>query len=163
MSWNDSCKRKQFERMQKKQTAEFRKYGMTEDQIHNMYLYDMQEYRSDRIYAIHTQSIDEMESEGDETRNTLHKKFQETMTCSIDMSECSRLGWIEEIENYTLYCAVSTLSAEQKELLTLIYYDGYTQTEVAKMYHTTISAINKRMIRIKKRLRKLMAENGGIE
>lgn len=163
MSWNDGSKRKQFERIQKKQTEEFRKHGMTDDQISKMYLFDLKEYRADRIYAMHTQSLDEMDSEGDETRNTLHKKFQESMTCSLDMSECGRLGWIEEIENFALYSAISKLSAKQKELLTLIYRDGYTQTGVAEMYHTTIYAINKRMKRISKRVIELVADNGGIE
>jgi len=40
--------------------------------------------------------------------------------------------------------------------------DGYTQTEVAEIYHTTISAINKRMKRITKRLIKLVVDEGGI-
>lgn len=130
MSWNDGSQRKQFERKQKKQTEEFKKYGMTEDQISKMHLFDLKGYRADRIHAMHTQSLDEMESEGDETRNTLYKKFQESMYCSMEISECSRLGWIEEIEHFALYCAVSKLSETQKELLTLIYHDGYTQTEV---------------------------------
>ena len=79
MSWNDGSQRKQFERKQKKQAEEFRKYGMTEDQISKIHLFDLKAYRADRIYAMHTQSLDEMESEGDESRNTLHKKFQESM------------------------------------------------------------------------------------
>ena len=162
MSWNDGSQRKQFERKQKKQAEEFRKHGMTEDQINKIHIFNLKAYRADRIYAMHTQSLDEMESEGDETRNTLHKKVQESMTCSLELSECGHLGWIEEIENFALYCAVSKLSEAQKELLTLIYHDGYTQTEVAEIYHTTISAINKRMKRITKRLFKLVVDEGGI-
>ena len=110
MSWNDGYERKKFEHAQKAQAKEYRKCGMNEEQIQAMYLHDLQEYRNDRIYAIHTQSIEELESDGEESRNALHKKFLLSMTCTLDMSECERYGWIDEIENNALYCAVCKLN-----------------------------------------------------
>lgn len=112
MSWNNGYERKKFEQAQKAQAKEYRKCGMNEEQIQAMYLQDLQEYRNNRIYAIHIQSIEEIESDGEESRNALHKKFLLSMTCTMDMSECGRYGWIDEIENNALYCAICKLNTK---------------------------------------------------
>lgn len=163
MNWNDGYERKKFEQTQKAQAKAYRKCGMNEEQIQAMYLHDLQEYRNDRIYAIHIQSIEELESDGEESRNALHKKFLLSMTCTMDMSECGRYDWIDEIESKALYCAVCKLSANQKELLTLLYRDGYTLSEVAdRIYHISVAAVSLRLSRIQKRIRQVVAENGGL-
>ena len=162
MSWNNGYERQKFEQAQKAQTKEYRKCGMNEEQIQAMYLQDLQEYRNNRIYAIHIQSIEELESDGEESRNALHKKFLLSMTCTMDMSECGRYGWIDAMENVALYGAISELTPDQKELLTLLYRDGYTQTEVAALLHSNLLAINKRVSRLQNRIRNLVAKNGGL-
>lgn len=69
------------------------------------------------------------------------------MTCTMDMSECGRYGWIDEIENNALYCAICKLNTNQKELLTLLYRDGYTLSEVAdRIYHTSVAAVSLRLL-----------------
>ena len=152
MSWNDGYERKKFEQAQKAQAKEYSKCGMSEEQIQAVYLQDLQEYRNNRIYAIHIQSIEELESDGEESRNALHKKFLLSMTCTMDMSECGRYGWIDEIKNSALYCAVCKLNTNQKEL-----------SEVAdRIYHTSVAAVSLRLSRIQKRIRQVVAENGGL-
>ena len=162
MSWNNGYERKKFEQAQKAQAKEYRKCGMNEEQIQAMYLQDLQEYRNNRIYAIHIQSIEELDSDGEESRNALHKKFLLSMTCTMDMSECGRYGWIDAMENTALYGAISKLTTDQKELLTLLYRDGYTQTEVAALLHSNLLAINKRVSRLQNRIRNLVEKNGGL-
>lgn len=161
MSWNNGYERRKFEQAQKAQAKEYRKCGMNEEQIQAMYLQDLQEYRNNRIYAIHIQSIEELDSDGEESRNALHKKFLLSMTCTMDMSECGRYGWIDAMENTALYGAISKLTTDQKELLTLLYRDGYTQTEVAALLHSNLLAINKRVSRLQNRIRNLVEKNGG--
>lgn len=162
MSWNNGYERRKFEQVQKAQAKEYRKCGMNEEQIQAMYLQDLQEYRNNRIYAIHIQSIEELDSDGEESRNAMHKKFLLSMTCTMDMSECGRYGWIDAMENTALYGAISKLTTDQKELLTLLYCDGYTQTEVAALLHSNLLAINKRVSRLQNRIRNLVAKNGGL-
>lgn len=125
-----------------------------------IYASDLREYRDNRIFSIHTQSIDSLEN--DESRNGLYKKFVTSTTCSMDMSECSRFEWIEEIENSVLYLAISKLAVQQKELLTLLYIDGYSQVEIAEFFHTSKDAINKRFLRINKRITASVAKQGGL-
>ena len=160
MSWNDGYERKKFERKQVGQAKRFKDLGMTDEQIQEIYALDLREYRNNRIFSIYTQSIDSLEN--DESRNGLYKKFVTSTTCSMDMSECSRFEWIEEIENSMLYLAISKLAVQQKELLTLLYIDGYSQAEIAKFFHTSKDAINKRFLRINKRITASVAKQGGL-
>lgn len=110
--------------------------------------------------TVRQKSIDSLEN--DESRNGLYKKFVTSTTCSMDMSECSRFEWIEEIENSVLYLAISKLAVQQKELLTLLYIDGYSQVEIAEFFHTSKDAINKRFLRINKRITASVAKQGGL-
>ena len=97
MSWNDGYERKKFEKKQAAQAEQYRLLGMNEAQIHAIYLFDLEEYRCNRIFAAHVQSIEGQERDGEESRNMLHKKYFETMICSLDLTEVDRFGWIEEI------------------------------------------------------------------
>ena len=57
MSWNDAYERRKFKENQKKQAAEYRALGMTEEQIQAMYEFDLEQFRSDRRFYSHTQSL----------------------------------------------------------------------------------------------------------
>lgn len=93
----------------------------------------------------------------------LHKKYFETMICSLDLTEVDRFGWIEEIKDQALYTALTRLTAEQKELVTLLFRDGYSQAEVAKnIYHTSVESIYRRMKRIRERITSTVFRNGGL-
>lgn len=142
MSWNNGYERKKFEQEQKAQAKEYRKCGMNEEQIQAMYLQDLQEYRNNRVYAIHIPSIEELEGNGEESRNALHKKFLLSMTCTMDMSECGRYGWIDEIENNALYCAVCKLNEQVQKLMdaksAVLKNHNKGKCRTGKMQHTTV-------------------------
>lgn len=163
MSWNDGYERKKFEKKQAAQAEQYRLLGMNEAQIHAIYLFDLEEYRCNRIFAAHVQSIEGQERDGEESRNMLHKKYFETMICSLDLTEVDRFGWIEEIKDQALYTTLTRLTAEQKELVTLLFRDGYSQAEVAKnIYHTSVESIYRRMKRIRERITSTVFRNGGL-
>ena len=142
MSWNNGYKRKKFEQEQKAQAKEYRKCGMNEEQIQAMYLQDLQEYRNNRVHAIHIQSIEELEGNGEESRNALHKKFLLSMTCTMDMSECGRYGWIDKIENNALYCAVCKLNEQVQKLMdaksAVLKNHNKGKRRTGRMQHTTV-------------------------
>ena len=124
MCWNDGYERRKFEARQKKQAEEYRALGMTEEQIKEMYEFDLEQYKSDRRYHMHTQpftSSDFDDGEDDDSESTLLNKFFDELTLTIDSrSEQSRYWWIEEIDNPKLAETIKTLSPEQIELLTLV-------------------------------------------
>lgn len=136
MCWNDGYERRKFEARQKKQAEEYRALGMTEEQIKEMYEFDLEQYKSDRRYHMHTQpftSSDFDDGEDDDSESTLLNKFFDELTLTIDRSsEQSRYWWIEEIEDEELAYRVQCLSSDEIEMLTLLAFDGYTQAEAAK-------------------------------
>ena len=136
MCWNDGYERRKFEARQKKQAEEYRALGMTEEQIKEMYEFDLEQYKSDRRYHMHTQpftSSDFDDGEDDDSESTLLNKFFDELTLTIDSrSEQSRYWWIEEIEDEELAYRVKCLSSDEIEMLTLLAFDGYTQAEAAK-------------------------------
>ena len=157
MCWNDGYERRKFEARQKKQAEEYRALGMTEEQIKEMYEFDLEQYKSDRRYHMHTQpftSSDFDDGEDDDSESTLLNKFFDELTLTIDSrSEQSRYWWIEEIDNTKLAETIKTLSPEQIELLTLVVIDGYGQTEIAEIMGVSQSAISQRSSTIKKILK----------
>lgn len=136
MSWNNGYERKKFEARQKKQAEEYKAQGMTEEQIKAMYEFDLEQYKSDRRYHLHTQpfsSSDFDDGEDDDSESTLLNKFFDELTVTIDSSsEQSRYWWIEEIEDEELAYRVKCLSSDEIEMLTTLAFDGYTQAEAAK-------------------------------
>ena len=136
MSWNNGYERKKFEARQKKQAEEYKAQGMTEEQIKAMYEFDLEQYKSDRRYHLHTQpfsSSDFDDGEDDDSESTLLNKFFDELTVTIDSSsEQSRYWWIEEIEDEELAYRVKCLRSDEIEMLTALAFDGYTQAEAAK-------------------------------
>ena len=152
MSWNDAYERRKFKENQKKQAAEYRALGMTEEQIQAMYEFDLEKFRSDRRFYSHTQPLtasDFVEGKEDESESTLLLKFFDELTVTIDnCGEKSRYWWVEEINNSKLYEIIISLSQESIELLTLIYVDKLNQSEISKIFNISQAAISQRLKKI---------------
>ena len=153
MSWNNGYERRKFEAWQKKQAEEYRALGMTEEQIKEMYEFDLEQFNSERRYRMHTQPIHVQEFEendADESDNTLLNEFFDELTCNIETSGYkSRYWWVEEIEDPKLAERIRLLSQDDLELLTKSVFDEYTQTELAEIYGIAQKNISKKLKRIK--------------
>lgn len=156
MKWNDGKERAKFEKEHEKLRKEYLAAGMTEEQIRELYEYDLAEYRRSRIEAIHTQELDfdSAEFNDKETDNPLYQKFLSAISVTMDYSDSSRFGWIEEIEDEELYKAIISLSKKDLELLTKIVIDEMSQPEIARKENVSQQAISKKIVRIKKFLEK---------
>lgn len=156
MSWNDGYERRKFDARQKNQAEEYRALGMTEEQIQEMYEFDLEKYKSDRRYYSHTQSFipdDFYEGEDDDEKLSIFDKFKDVLTTSIeDSGNKSRYWWIEEIDNPNLVKKIKALSQDDIELITLLAFDGYSKTETAKMLGCQPYHITRRLARIEKRI-----------
>ena len=136
MSWNDGYERKMFAKRQKKQAEEYRALGMTEEQIKEMYEFDLEQFKSERRHRMHTQSlqVEEFEeNDADESDNTLLNEFFDELTCTIETSgDKSRYWWVEEIEDEALERRVKGMASEEIEMITLLVFEGYTQIEASQ-------------------------------
>lgn len=156
MSWNNAYERKKFEAKQKKQAEEYRALGMTEEQIQTMYEFDLEQFKSNRRYYSHTQSFipdDFDESEDDDEKLSIFEKFKDVLTTTIEnSSDKSRYWWIEEIDDPNLVRKIKSLPQDDIELITLLAFDGYSKTEIAKMLGCKPYHITRRLARIEKRI-----------
>lgn len=136
MSWNNAYERKKFEARQKKQAEEYRALGMTEEQIREMYEFDLEQFKSERRYRMHTQPIQVEvfeDNNADESDNTLLIEFFDQLTCTIETSvDKSRYWWVEEIEDERLARRVKSMAPEEIEMITLLVFEGYTQIEASQ-------------------------------
>ena len=136
MSWNNAYERKKFEARQKKQAEEYRALGMTEEQIREMYEFDLEQFKSERRYRMHTQPIQVEEFENnnaDESDNTLLNEFFDQLTCTIETSgDKSRYWWVDEIEDEALARKVKSMATEEIKIITLLVFEGYTQIEASQ-------------------------------
>ena len=161
MEWNNGKERAKFEKEQAKLREQYLAAGMTEDQMRQLYEYDLVWHKSCRREARHTQSLDFVVDGDGEVRkdNPLYKKFSDKLTVEDKHSETTRFGWVEEIEDRRLYEAVKKLSADDLELLTQTLFEGVSQTQIAQQHGVVKVVICKKIKRIKNFLENL-SENG---
>ena len=160
MAFNNGLERKRFEAKQKALRAEYERLGMSEEQIQKLYEYDLADFNSNRKNITHTQPMNLAELEADEDtnaesgRNPLFEKFKEALSVNDNgkLSQ-SRYGWIEEIDDPKLAEKLKNLSQDDLELLSLFVFDGYSQTEIAKIRGVSQGSVSQKISTIKKLLR----------
>lgn len=163
MSWNNGYERKKFEKRMKAQEERYRKIGVNEKIITEIYKFDLGEFKSERIYRMHTQPFVLIEYDTDNA-NSLHNNFLDEMESSSKMISGFSFGWIEDINNDILYDALYRLNDSEKELLTYIYVFGYTAEEVSKdIYKCKTQTIYNKLSRIYEKISKFFFEKEGLK
>ena len=152
MEFNYTTERRKFERNWAKTEALYRKHGMSEAAIREMREYDWDLFKAARIEAMHTQEIGfQLDDDDDKSMmdSPLLKKFCEQFTTQYDTyGTHSRYWWLEELSDPRLVAGIAKLTDDDKEFLTLLIVEGYSQTECAVKMHSSQSAISRRFIRI---------------
>lgn len=150
MQFNYASEKRKFETEWKRLWEEYRKAGMNEEAIRSMYEYDWGEFKSRRVYCLHTQFL-----EGEETEQNIPGRLIDAISVQPEeMASSRRYGWIDEIESREMVLAIQKLTKEDREILTLWAIEQYSLTEIAKMQHVSQQAVSKRVIRLKKYLKK---------
>lgn len=62
--------------------------------------------------------------------------------------------FFNNITKYDLYAAMSNLSVDEKRLIHLLYFQHWTERDVANLYGLSQKAINKRKIKVLLKIRK---------
>ena len=152
MAWNNGLERMKFEAEQARLAAEYRAAGMTEEQIQQMYEFDLEVFNSNRRFAEHTQQFPESPFEdGDEGQSPLYEKFPEALTVTMELpTGNSRYAWLDEIEHAQLAKALKELSTEDIELITLYVFEDYTQEKIGARFGISQRAAGKRIAKIRK-------------
>lgn len=152
MAFNYGAERRKFEKNWAEIEALYRKHGMSERAIQEMREYDWDLFKAARIEAIHTQDMGFQPDEDDDTNmleSPLLMKFFEQFTSRYDtLGSHYRYWWLEELSDPRFAAALPRLTADDKELLTLIFVEGYTQRECVVKMHSSKGAISRRLTQI---------------
>ena len=122
MAWINGLERKRFNEEQKRLAEQYRAAGMTEEQIEQMYQFDLVEFNSRRRFSEHTQQFSENAfEESDDDKSPLLEKYLAQLSTSLDFSFAGdRYGWVEEIEKPELIKGIKALSKEDIELIIIL-------------------------------------------
>ena len=71
----------------------------------------------------------------------------------IQLPKKDLLEWIELIENDASRSAMNNLNVNERVLLSHVFYEEKTQSEIAKIYNVTQQKIGKKVLRIIKKIR----------
>ena len=150
MTFIYSVERGLFEKNWAETEALYREQGMSEEAIQAMREYDWDLFKAARINAIHTQDMGFQPDEDDESMESpLLAKFFDQLTTQYDTNGShDRYWWLEELTDPRLVKGVAKLTDEEKELLTLIFVEGFSEKECSVKMHSSQSAISRKRIRI---------------
>ena len=156
MSWNNGLERKKFESRMTKQAKEYRKAGMTEEQIKAMYEFDLEQFNCDRKYYRYTQPLEEheFEEDGEESDNSLLKQFIDVLSTTVedDYETYTRYGWIETIDNPKLAELLHEMSELDIEILTMTVFEGYKLIELEEVLSVPYITLKRHYGTIKKKI-----------
>lgn len=127
---------------------------MNDEQISAMKKYDWDWFCSQRVFATHMQSLPSEQITDKEEQSRLFQKFK-TLSYRWDEEtiDSSRYGWLSTIHSEALFQKLQRLSNKDLELLTLLFVEGYRQSEIAQMWKCSRNTIHKRLKKIKLFLR----------
>lgn len=144
--------KRKFDEQWKETAQMYAAAGMSQTAIDQMHEFDWEQFKAERIWSNRIQEIDPIADEEESpcgAESPLLKKFFDRLATQYDSCGThSRFWWIEEISSPLLLRGIRKLSTEEKELLTLYFVDGYTQSECAEILHISQCMINKRLSHI---------------
>lgn len=150
MGFNYAKEKAGFERQWAKLREQYEKLGMGQDTIEELYNFDWDWFRSQRRFRDHLADLPE-----EVTVETIRQVSTGTIPGDIPAS----LGmvphqWLDEIEDEELLSRLMLLSDDDIALLTLLAFEGYTQSEIAQQKLQSQQAISVHLRQIKKIFKK---------
>lgn len=136
MGFHYGIEKRKFDREWEQMEQEYRTAGMNEEQIAAMKEYDWAWFCSQRIFGNRTQVLPSEQYEDESEQSCLFQKF-ESLSFRWDVGDIdhTRYGWLSAVEDERLFQQLCKLSSEDLELLTLLFVDGYRQTDVAHLWN----------------------------
>ena len=128
MAYNYARERRKFDAEWKRKASWYRKEGMSEESIAEMYRFDLAQFNRDRAC---------------ESRRRPLETACGSYTCSPDF-----LDWVDQVENPSLSRKLKNLPVKDKELLTLYIMQGFSQTDIAHMRGVGQPVISRQLERI---------------
>lgn len=137
MSYNNGYEKKEFIRRHEKMRKEYQDAGMDEAAIKDIFIYDWELQKKERVYREHCVYFGNSCTE-----------------CAYEDEYFSdENNWLEHIEDKGLHKIASSLTEEQKHILWLYAFEGRTQEEIAIILGINRVTVAKRLERIRKKFK----------
>lgn len=144
--------KRKFDKSWEETAKYYAEQGMEQSAIDAMREFDWDTFKQQRRWALHTQELPTTNDEDEESgiaESPMVGRFFEDFTTTYDKYGAhSRRWWLEEISDPRIVAVLLRLTEEDKELLTLIVIEEYTQRECAVILHKSRSAISRDWQRI---------------
>lgn len=118
MSYNHGLEEKKFNEYWNEISEEYRKAGMTEEQIMSMLEFEREVFNSDRRYRENTVEL----FDNDTNQN---------LQIYDNYSTTKRYGWIDAIDNMEAYEKIMAMPDIWREAFTMYIYDGYSHKQIS--------------------------------
>ncbi len=128
MAYNYARERRKFDAEWKRKASWYRKEGMSEESIAEMYRFDLAQFNRDRAYESRRRPLE--------------------TACGSYTSSPDFLDWVDQVENPSLSRKLKNLPVKDKELLTLYIMQGFSQTDIAHMRGVGQPVISRQLERI---------------
>ena len=153
MSFNNGFERKQFNKQQERQAAQYRKAGMSEANIQAMREYDNSvfcQYRRDKEHSV---DPSDMTTTDESTGDSRYMDMDELPADAPLIQYGSRYSWIDEIDDPELHKAIVAMKPDYIEIITLMM-EGYQQNDIARITGISSPTLNDKVRRIREKLKK---------
>ena len=135
MSYNHGLEEKKFNEYWNEISEEYRKAGMTEEQIMSMLEFEREVFNSDRRYRENTVELFD---------NETNKNLQ----IYDNYSTTKRYGWIDEIDDMETYEKIMSLPEIWVEAFTMYIIDGYSQQQISSKLLKPQQTISRWIVKI---------------
>lgn len=153
MSFNNGYERKLFNRQQKRQAAQYRRAGMSEESIQAMFAYDHAAFCLYRREKEHAADPSAMVTDDENTGDSRYMDMDELPADTPLVLYGSRYSWIDEIDDPELHKTIVAMKQDYIEIITLMM-EGYQQNDITKIIGISPSTLNEKVMRIREKIKK---------
>ena len=143
-----------FRQKQEKLRERYKSLGMSEEQIREMYMFDLRQLNRDLAYRRHVQCVG-LDSEIEtQSRRSFLCKDDDRLSVTQKSDETRPLWWLDEMEDEALVNKLKMLSTEELNLIDMLVFQGLSQTEIGTRLKISQAAVSQRINTIRKRIKK---------
>ena len=141
MNYNNGKNRKEFEKKWETLRITYREMGMSEEAINELYEHDLEQFRADRIFSMHNSYLEET---GEKSLAASDMSVFEK-----ERAHSARYWWLDEISDPRLIRLLNRLSERELEIITLYYFEHFTQKEIGERLQISQKWVSKCLEKIK--------------
>ena len=139
MTYNYAREKRKFDAEWERKALWYKKEGMSDESIEEMYRFDLEQFNRDRAYENRRSPLE------DSCGSFCHQP---------SLSGTLRYGWVYEISDPRLSERLYNLTEHELELLTLVAVEGKTHGEIADKFSCSRQSITKQIAQIRKIFKK---------